>query len=232
MGAPGISTVRSGAADLGGFRHEVDPGEHDDAGRAGRGQPGQRERVAHVVGDVLDLGRLVVVREDHRVGRWPPAAGSPPPTPPPTLRGARSLGAPVPVIVCPYRREVYPQYKTFLPCIKPSRIDNMPGVPVDESRSSARKGASIPSETPSRGSNRARAPSPAQTMGPSGEPGADGQTSCETAGRSRRCGARGSRTRSWPSSSRSGRAVCTCCSGSGLLLFEDGGRYRRAPRRG
>jgi hypothetical protein len=35
--------------------------------RTGGGKPRQRQRVADVVGDVLDLGGLVVVRQDHGV---------------------------------------------------------------------------------------------------------------------------------------------------------------------
>ena len=63
-----------GGEDLGRLGHEVHPGEHDDAGRARRGEAREGERVADVVGDVLDLGRLVIVREDDGValGRQPP----------------------------------------------------------------------------------------------------------------------------------------------------------------
>jgi hypothetical protein len=62
------------AEDLRGLRHEPHPGQHDRAGRTGGGEPGQRQRIADVVGDVLDLGGLVVVRQDHRV----PLRGQPP----------------------------------------------------------------------------------------------------------------------------------------------------------
>ena len=62
--------------DLGSFRHEVDAREHDYTRGAGGGEAGQRERVAHVIGGLLDLGSLVVVGEDHRV-----ALGGEPPDP-------------------------------------------------------------------------------------------------------------------------------------------------------
>ena len=49
---------------------------HSTITRAGarRREPGERERVADVIGDLLDLGPLVVVREDHRaaLGGQPP----------------------------------------------------------------------------------------------------------------------------------------------------------------
>ena len=53
--------------DLGRLRHEVHTTEDDRRGRRLRGDPGQGQRVARVVGDVLDLGQLVVVRQQHRV---------------------------------------------------------------------------------------------------------------------------------------------------------------------
>ena len=63
----------------------------------GRGQPGQRERVAHVIGDVLDLGSLVVVRQDHRValGRQPPDLRRP------VLAGFRRQSLASLVMICP-----------------------------------------------------------------------------------------------------------------------------------
>ncbi len=53
--------------DRGGLGHEVHAAEGDRVRVGGRGLPREPERVAHVVGDVLDLGQLVVVRQDHRV---------------------------------------------------------------------------------------------------------------------------------------------------------------------
>ncbi len=53
--------------DLGGLGHEPDPAEHDHVllalGRLAR----ERQAVAHEVGDVLNVGVLVVVRQDHGV---------------------------------------------------------------------------------------------------------------------------------------------------------------------
>ena len=49
------------AQDFGGLGHEVHAAEHDGVlGRVG-GDPRQRQRIAHVVGHVLDGGQLVVV---------------------------------------------------------------------------------------------------------------------------------------------------------------------------
>ena len=56
-----------GVHDLGGLRHEVDAAEGDDVGIGGLGMIGEAERVAHVVGDVLDVAGLIVVREDDGV---------------------------------------------------------------------------------------------------------------------------------------------------------------------
>ena len=65
----GISTVFSGLQDLGGLGHEVHAAEHDGVlGRLG-GDPRQRQRVADVVGDVLDGGQLVVVRQQRRAAQ-------------------------------------------------------------------------------------------------------------------------------------------------------------------
>ena len=55
------------AEDLGRLGHEVDAAEHDRRRLGCGGDAGQAERVADVVGDVLDLGQLVVVGEDHGV---------------------------------------------------------------------------------------------------------------------------------------------------------------------
>ena len=58
-----------GAEDLRGLGHEVHAAEHDGVlGRLG-GDPGQRQRVTDVVGDVLDGGKLVVVRQDRGVAQ-------------------------------------------------------------------------------------------------------------------------------------------------------------------
>ena len=53
---------------MAGLGHEVDAAEHDRGGvGTSAAHAGQPERVADEVGDVLDLGNLVVVGEDHRV---------------------------------------------------------------------------------------------------------------------------------------------------------------------
>ena len=56
-----------GREDLRRLGHEVHAGEDDRGGVAGRGDAGEGERVADVVGDVLDLRRLVVVRQEDGV---------------------------------------------------------------------------------------------------------------------------------------------------------------------
>ena len=53
--ASGISTVLSGREDLGGLGHEVHAAEDDRRLRRGGRDPGQGQRIADVVGDVLDL---------------------------------------------------------------------------------------------------------------------------------------------------------------------------------
>ena len=53
--------------DLRGLGHEVDAAERDHVAVDLRGGLRERERVAHEVGEVLDLGLLVVVGEQHRV---------------------------------------------------------------------------------------------------------------------------------------------------------------------
>ncbi len=53
------------AEDLGGLRHEVDPAEDDHLGVSAGGLAGELERVADEIGHVLDLGTLVIVRQDH-----------------------------------------------------------------------------------------------------------------------------------------------------------------------
>ena len=63
----GSSTVLSGRQDRGGLGHEVDAAEGDHVGVGVGRLARQAERVAHEVGHVLDLGHLVVVRQDHRV---------------------------------------------------------------------------------------------------------------------------------------------------------------------
>ena len=56
-----------GVQDFGRFGHEMNPTEHDDIGwRCGR-LLRQPERIAHVIGDLLDFRDLVIVREDDRV---------------------------------------------------------------------------------------------------------------------------------------------------------------------
>jgi len=52
---------------FGGFRHEVHAAENDGARLNGGCQAGEGQGVTGVVGDVLDFGALVVVREDDRV---------------------------------------------------------------------------------------------------------------------------------------------------------------------
>jgi hypothetical protein len=47
----------------------VDAAEGDRVGARGGRLTREAERIADVVGDVLDLRHLVVVREDHRVAR-------------------------------------------------------------------------------------------------------------------------------------------------------------------
>ena len=53
-----------GREDRGRLGHEVDAAEGDHLGAGARRLLGEAERVAHEVGDVLDLGQLVVVGED------------------------------------------------------------------------------------------------------------------------------------------------------------------------
>ena len=56
-----------GREDLGGVGHELDPAKGDHV-RVRRCRLAREfEAVAHEVGDVLDVGRLVIMREDHRV---------------------------------------------------------------------------------------------------------------------------------------------------------------------
>src|SRR5919106_221810 len=56
-----------GREDRGGLGHEVDAAEDDHLGVGGGGAAREPERITHVVGDVLDLGHLVVVGEDDGV---------------------------------------------------------------------------------------------------------------------------------------------------------------------
>jgi hypothetical protein len=56
-----------GAQDRRGLGHEVHAAEHDRVGVGLRRALGETERIAHIVGDLLDLGQLVVVRQDHCV---------------------------------------------------------------------------------------------------------------------------------------------------------------------
>ena len=75
----GMSTVRSGARILAVSAMKYTPANTITRAGLCRGDPGQRERVADVVGHVLDLRALVVVRQDHRVtlGREPPYLSRP-----------------------------------------------------------------------------------------------------------------------------------------------------------
>ena len=69
--APGIHVGEDhcllGAKDLGGVGHELDPAKRDHVGIGRRRLARQFKAVAHEVGDVLNVGRLIVMREDHRV---------------------------------------------------------------------------------------------------------------------------------------------------------------------
>ena len=58
-----------GREDRRGLGHEVHAAERDDLGFGARAFAREAERVAHEVGDVLDLGPLVVVGEDDGVAR-------------------------------------------------------------------------------------------------------------------------------------------------------------------
>jgi hypothetical protein len=57
--------------DRGRLGHEVDPAEDDHRGVGPRRLLRETERIAHEVGDVLDLWPLIVVRQDHRVALLP-----------------------------------------------------------------------------------------------------------------------------------------------------------------
>ena len=59
-----------GRKHLGGFGHEMHPGEEDDFGVGLPGFDGQGQRVAQEVGDLLHFGTGIVVRQDH--GVFPP----------------------------------------------------------------------------------------------------------------------------------------------------------------
>ena len=63
----GIRTFLSGRQDRSRLGHEVDAAEDDHVGVGGGRLAREPERVADEVGDVLDLGQLVVVGEDHGV---------------------------------------------------------------------------------------------------------------------------------------------------------------------
>ncbi len=56
-----------GVEDFGGFSHEMYPGEDNHIGFGGGGLLGQPQGIAKVVGDVLDVGVLVVVSQDDRI---------------------------------------------------------------------------------------------------------------------------------------------------------------------
>ena len=57
----------AGIHNFGGLAHEMDAAEGDDIGLGFRGAVSQTERIAHMVSQLLDLGDLVVVREDDGV---------------------------------------------------------------------------------------------------------------------------------------------------------------------
>ena len=57
----------AGIHNFGGLAHEMDAAEGDDIGLGFRGAVSQAERIAHMVSQLLDLGDLVVVREDDGV---------------------------------------------------------------------------------------------------------------------------------------------------------------------
>lgn len=56
-----------GVEDFGSLGHEVDPAKKDDIRLGLLGLVGEAEGIAHVVRDFLDVGGLVVVREDDGV---------------------------------------------------------------------------------------------------------------------------------------------------------------------
>jgi len=70
-GAPGVEIRKQnlfvGVEDFRRFRHEVNPGKNDDIGTRFGGFAGESEGVPDVVGDVLDVGILVVVGQNDRV---------------------------------------------------------------------------------------------------------------------------------------------------------------------
>ena len=53
--------------DLGGFRHEVHAAKDDDICIGFRRLAGQRQGIAGVVGNVLNLRDLVIMRQNHRI---------------------------------------------------------------------------------------------------------------------------------------------------------------------
>jgi hypothetical protein len=53
--------------DLGGLGHEVDAAKHDDFRFGFGGLLREAQRIAHVIGHILDLRHLVIVRENDRV---------------------------------------------------------------------------------------------------------------------------------------------------------------------
>ena len=56
-----------GVQDLGGLGHEVDAAEDDDIRFCFCGLLGEAERIADVIGDILDFADLIIVRENDRV---------------------------------------------------------------------------------------------------------------------------------------------------------------------
>jgi len=67
----GDDDALAGVEDLGGLCHEVHAAEGDDRGLGARRGLGQLEAVAHEVRQVLDLGLLVVVGQEHGVALLP-----------------------------------------------------------------------------------------------------------------------------------------------------------------
>jgi hypothetical protein len=67
--APGVEIGQHhdlfGAEDLGRFGHELDPAKGDHFGIGGRRLARQFQRIADEIGQVLDFGLLVIVRQDH-----------------------------------------------------------------------------------------------------------------------------------------------------------------------
>ena len=59
-----MSTVLLGEEDLGCFGHEGNPAKDDHLGIRASGLDAQTQGIAHIIGDILDLGQLIVMRQD------------------------------------------------------------------------------------------------------------------------------------------------------------------------